>query len=90
MRTEKITIDGTLFTVHELTMRDVLPLMEGTPPDKLSLELAKVAVKVGDKPLGDGVLDLTFSAYKKIIEAVNRVHKFDESDDEAKPGQKKA
>lgn len=76
MKSLQIKVDDITYDITELSMREVLPVMESVEANQLSIELTKLAVKVKGKPLGDAVLDLGFSTYSKLSEAVNTVHGF--------------
>lgn len=76
MNSEKVKVANQEYIIDELTVRYILPLIEKGDTTQLSLEVAKMSVKLNGKPIGDAILDLSFSAYQKIMEAVNRVHGF--------------
>ena len=78
----KVTIAGKKLVVKESSMREVLPIMENNKPDQLGIEIAKLAVIEDGVALGDGILDFPFSAYSKIMEAVNKVHGFGTAEEE--------
>jgi hypothetical protein len=71
---KRIEIDGTVYTVREPRMRDVLAIFEGPENDR-AVGLMKVSVyNGGADPLGDAVLDLGFRAYNQLQSAVAEVY----------------
>ena len=86
MKTETVTLDSGTYEVRELTMREMLPLLEGNDDisgTAMAAKMAEVAVSINGSPLGDAVLDLGFSDFQKIMEALNRANNFspDEGDE---------
>lgn len=78
MKTEKVKAGQIEYTITELTVRYILPLIEKVDEKNLTLEISKLCVSVNGKPIGDAILDLSFSVYQKIMIAVNSVHGFGE------------
>lgn len=62
--------------VRELSMREIMPLLEQYSEDstKMAVEMCKVAVLRDGQPLGDSVLDLGFSDFNKLMKVVNDVN----------------
>jgi hypothetical protein len=76
MKHKDIKINGATYTVTELRMRDVLPLMNGEGAENLSVDLAKRSIHLEGKPLGEAFLDLPMSTGQKLMELVNEVNGF--------------
>lgn len=76
MKSEKIKINNVDYVVTELTVRHILPLMEKGDSVNLSIEIAKQCITVAGQPIGDKLLDVSFSTYQKLMEKVNSVHGF--------------
>ena len=86
MKTETVTLDSGTYEVRELTMREMLPLLEdndGLSGTAMAAKMAEVAVSQNGAALGESVLDLGFSDFQKIMEALNRANNFamDEGDE---------
>lgn len=76
MKTKALQLNGSEYTVHRLTMRQVLPVMESEPKN-LVVELIKSTVTNGTgKPVGDKILDLDFADFQRIIEVFNEMNGF--------------
>lgn len=69
-----LTLDGVQYEIRELSMRQILPLMEGQSQEGLGVALVKNSVHQGGKPLGDAALDLGFSTFQALMSAVNELH----------------
>lgn len=74
LKTKKVTIGDTKYTVSEQTMRVVMPLLDGGEGVNVGVELSKMAISTDGKPLGDRVLDLGFGEFQTLLMAVNEVH----------------
>jgi hypothetical protein len=82
MKSETVELESGTYTVNEMTMRQVLPLMQGDQ-NQMSIELVKIAVlNSSGQPVGETVLDLGFQDFQQLLAATNRVHGFT---DEEKP-----
>ena len=77
MKIETLTVDGVAYEIREQSMRVVMPLLE-QDAKKMATGLVSASVFVNGAPLGDAVMDLGFSVYRKLMEAVNHVYGLDE------------
>ena len=75
-KSEELTIRGTDFTVRELSVRDMMPLMAQLESDPVAgqADLMRKSVHVDGKPLGDSYEDLPTSVMMKLIPVVLRVN----------------
>ena len=80
MKSEKITIDGTDYTVKEMSMRDAMPVLEAEPKN-MALEIMKLCVTKNGKLLGDSLLDMGFSSFQKLLKVSNRINGFSAGND---------
>jgi hypothetical protein len=71
--TRTVPVAGTEYEVREQPMRVLLPIMEGSGSDVL-VSLMRVSVHRDGAAMGDGVLDLGYRAFAKLMEAVKEVH----------------
>ena len=80
MKTKALQLNGSEYTVHRLTMRQVLPVMESEPKN-LVVDLIKSTVTNGTgKPVGDKILDLDFADFQRIIEVFNEMNGFSDQE----------
>lgn len=83
LRSVEVVIDGDHYTVTEQTMDVVLPLIEKGGDAALMTGLIRASVSNGTgQPLGDGVNQIGFRTYRRLIDAVNEVHGLGEEGDE--------
>jgi len=68
----KKTINKIDYDLRELTVGECLPIMEDK--GNAGLEMVKIAVSVGGKPLGDEVLNLPYSTFNALMTEVNKIH----------------
>lgn len=68
---EEITIDGINYDCRELSMSEMMPLLE---EGGVGISLIRTAVFVDDVPLGDQVDAMGFRTGKKLVEIVNRIN----------------
>lgn len=73
MVTEELELDGVVYTVTELSMREVLPIMEDEPRN-LAIEMMKVGVTVDGEPIGEAIMDYGFGKFQKLLTVSNRVN----------------
>lgn len=74
LKSKTITINKTKYTISELTPRVMLPIMKSDDSDEIGIEMAKMSVSVGGKPMGDKILDLGMSVFTQLVNAVNEVN----------------
>lgn len=73
MKTETMQLDSGTYEVRELSMLEIMPLLEGDSKT-MGTDLAKIAVFKDGQPMGDALLDLGFSEAQQLMSAVNRVN----------------
>ena len=71
-----VRLGETNFTVTEIKMADMLPIMPRltTDPEAAQLDMMKACVMVDGKPIGDDVLQLGVKSYMKLTKAVMDVN----------------
>ena len=73
LKSSELTISGEVYTVKELTIGQLVPLIPRLTGDDAStaqLEMLKLAVYKDDQPLGEGVLELGVSCFATLMAKV--------------------
>lgn len=68
---EEITIDDIVYECRELSMGEMMPLLE---EGSVGISLIRNAVYLDDEPLGDRVDEMGFRTGKKLMAVVNRLN----------------
>lgn len=78
LRKEKtVKIDGEEFTVREVSVGDVMPLMPkfgGEEANQATMELMKKCIYRNGQPVGDGVSEFGLSLYMKLADHVIEIN----------------
>lgn len=83
---KQVTIRGVEFTVREIRLGDMLPLMKrfgGDDNAEAQLEMVKKAVYVNGEQVGDALDEYGFGIYGELVQAVLEVNGMT-GDDEGK------
>lgn len=73
---KKVKVGDATFTVTEIKMADMLPIMPRltTDPEAAQLDMMRACVMIDGKPIGDDVLQLGVKSYMKLTKAVMDVN----------------
>jgi hypothetical protein len=73
MTEQTLTLRGVVYTVKELMMRDVAPLIEGDDAFT-AMEIAQLAIFRDGQPIGEAFMDLPFPIANKLLVAATEVN----------------
>jgi len=79
LKTEKIKLNGVEYTVKELSVRVLLPLISKMSGENIEgqIELLGLAVEVNGQPLGAGAGELGASTFMPLIKRVTAINGMD-------------
>lgn len=83
MKTKKVKCQAGEFTVHQLTMRELWPVLR-SDPEQIAQKLLYAAISKDGEKLGEAADDLCFQDYSKLMLAANVLNGMEGHDDEEK------
>lgn len=77
LKEKQVSVGEVLYTVRELTIGQMLPLMErlqGDDSTKAQMDIISLSVHINGEAIGDGVSELGFSAYMELSKHVMAIN----------------
>lgn len=79
LKVEKLTLGGVEYTIRELPVRQLLPLISKMSAENIEgqIELLGISVEVGGKPLGEAAGELGASVFMPLVKRVTKINGMD-------------
>ena len=84
MKQVELKLDSGVYTLKELTVREIRPIMKIKDGVEMNIELLRKCVSLDGIALGDKIQDMAFTEFQELLTEANELHGFTapEADDD--------